>query len=146
MGKIKIFKTQVLAKNLKENTLEREVCFSMCYNQSGRLTSSLPKCSNLQPGLSTSVLNAADIRPNDIHGLPFCGGDVRFALRWWVFSSEVLKLNWFCFWFCFEVSFIYLQKKQQTHLAKNELVVKSVWRSNCSSMSNVRSGALKKCD
>ena len=40
--------------------------------------------------------------PNDIHGLPVGGCDVRnssnfFALRWRVFSSEVAKLKWFCF-------------------------------------------------
>ena len=48
------------------------------------------------------VLNAADARPNDIHGLPVGGRDVRtssnsFALRWQVFSSEVEKLKWFSF-------------------------------------------------
>ena len=51
-------------------------------------------------GPSTSVLNAAD--PNDIHGPPVGGRDVRnnsnsFALRRRVFSSEVEKLKWFCF-------------------------------------------------
>ena len=56
----------------------------------------------LQPGPSTSVLNAADAHPNDIHGLPVGGGEVRnssnsFTLRWRVFSSEVAKLKWFYF-------------------------------------------------
>ena len=46
--------------------------------------------------------NASDACPNDIHGLPVGGCDVRnssnsFALRWRVFSSEVAKLKWFCF-------------------------------------------------
>ena len=48
----------------------------------------------LQPGQSKSVLDAADARPNDIHGLPVGGRDVRsnsnsFALWLCVFSSEV---------------------------------------------------------
>ena len=56
----------------------------------------------LQLGPSTSVPNAADARPNDFHGLPVGGGDVRnssnsFALRWRAFSSEVEKLKWFCY-------------------------------------------------
>ena len=55
----------------------------------------------LQPGPSTSVLDA-DARPNDIHGLPVGGCDVRsnlnsFTLRWWIFGSEVEQLKWFCF-------------------------------------------------
>ena len=46
--------------------------------------------------------NASDACPNDIHGLPVGGCDVRnssnsFALRWRVFSSEVAKLKLFCF-------------------------------------------------
>ena len=53
-------------------------------------------------GPSTSVLDPADARPNDFHGLPVGGRNVRnssntFALRWWVFSSEVEKLKWLCF-------------------------------------------------
>ena len=56
----------------------------------------------LQPGMSMSILNAADARPNDIHRLPASGCDVgnssnSFTLRWRVFSSEVEKLKWFCF-------------------------------------------------
>ena len=47
-------------------------------------------------------LNASDACPNDIHGHPVSGCDVRnssnsFTLRWRVFSSEVAKLKWFCF-------------------------------------------------
>ena len=87
---------------LASSMLERKVCFSMCYNQSGRLTLSLPNVVILQPGTSTNVLNAADARPNDIHRLPVGGRDVRnssnsFALRWRVYSSEVAKLKCFCF-------------------------------------------------
>ena len=49
-----------------------------------------------------SILNAADAHPIDIHGFPVGGRDVRnssnsFTLWWWVFSSEVEKLKWFCF-------------------------------------------------
>ena len=51
----------------------------------------------LQPGTSTSDLNAADARPNDIQGLPVGSCDVKnssnsFALRWLVLSSGVEKL------------------------------------------------------
>ena len=56
----------------------------------------------LQLGPSTSILNAADARPNDIHGLTVGGRDVRnssnsLTLRWRVFSSDVEKLKWFSF-------------------------------------------------
>ena len=56
----------------------------------------------LQPGPSTSILNTANACPNNIHGLPVGGRDVRnssycFALRWWIFSSEVEALKQFCF-------------------------------------------------
>ena len=51
---------------------------------------------------SVLFLKAADARPNVIHGLPVGGHDVGnntnfFALRWWVFSSEVEKMKWLCF-------------------------------------------------
>ena len=66
-----------------------------------------------------SVLNAADAHPNDIHGLPVGGGDVRnssnsFALRWRVFSSEVAKLKWLCFDHALKLALaIYLKKKKK---------------------------------
>ena len=46
----------------------------------------------LQPGPSMSVLDSADARPNDIHGLLVGGRDVRntsnsFALRWCFFFA-----------------------------------------------------------
>ena len=53
----------------------------------------------LQPGQSTSVLDVADTRRNDVHGLPVGvrNSSNSFALRWWVFSFEVENLKWFCF-------------------------------------------------
>ena len=70
----------------------------------------------IQPGQSTSVLNAADIRPNDIHGLPVAGGDVKnssnyFSLQWRVFSSEVEKLKWFCFDLALKLALYTLENK-----------------------------------
>ena len=49
-----------------------------------------------------SILNAADAFPNNSHGLPVGGSEVRnssnsFALLWRVFNSEVEKLKKFCF-------------------------------------------------
>ena len=57
-----------------------------------------------------SVLDTADARPNDIHGLRVGGRDVRnssnsFALWWWVFSSEVEKLKWLCFDLALKLAF-----------------------------------------
>ena len=56
----------------------------------------------LQPGPSTCVTDAADARPNDIHKLPVGVRDVKsssncFALKWWVFSSDLEKFKWLCF-------------------------------------------------
>ena len=60
------------------------------------LTPSLPKSCNF------TTSECSDACPNDIHGLPVSGCDIRnssnsFTLRWWVFSSEVEKFKCFCF-------------------------------------------------
>ena len=60
--------------------------------------------------------NASDACPNDIHGLPVGGCDVRnssnyFALRWRVFSSEVAKLKWFCFDLALKLALYTCKKK-----------------------------------
>ena len=57
---------------------------------------------NVIPGTSTSILNAFNAHPNDIHELPVGSGDIgnrsnSFDLRWRVFSSEMEKLKWFYF-------------------------------------------------
>ena len=72
----------------------------------------------LHPGTSMSVSKASDACPNDVHGLPVGGCDVRnssnsFALRWWVFSSEVAKLKWFCFDLALKLAlYTYIKKKK----------------------------------
>ena len=63
-------------------------------------------------------LNASDACPNNIHGLPVSGGDVRnssisFTLRWQVFSSEVEKLKWFCFDLALQLAVYTLKKKKK---------------------------------
>ena len=73
----------------------------------------------LQPG--TSI--ASDTCPNDIHGLPYGGCDVRnssksFALWWWVFCSEVAKLKSLCFYH----ALLYILKKNNNHKSSNNRV------------------------
>ena len=86
----------------------------------------------LQPGTSMSVLNAADARPNDIHGLSVSGLEVRnssnsFALRWRIFSSEVEKLKWFCFDFASKLALYTLKSlkklKKRTKSSHNTVCV-----------------------
>ena len=62
-------------------------------------------------------LNTSDTFPNDIHGLPVGGCDVRnssnsFALLWRDCSSEVAKMKWFCFDHALKLA---LKKKKQSH-------------------------------
>ena len=65
-----------------------------------------------------AFLNASDACPNDIHGLPVGGCDVRnssnsFALWWRVFSSEVTKLKWFCFDLALKLALYTYKKKKK---------------------------------
>ena len=68
-------------------------------------------------------LNASDACPNDIHGFPVGGCDVRnssnsFALRWRVFSSEVAKLKWFCFDLALKLALSTSKKKKKKKAKK----------------------------
>ena len=65
-----------------------------------------------------SISNASDACPNDIHGLPVGGCDVRnssnsFALRWRVFSSEVEKMTLFCFDLALKLALYTYKKKKK---------------------------------
>ena len=65
-----------------------------------------------------SVSKCFDACPNDIHGLPVGGCDVRnssnsFASRWRVFSSEVAKLKWFCFDLALKLALYTYKKKKK---------------------------------
>ena len=70
-------------------------------------------------------LNASDACPNDIHGLPVGGCDVKnssnsFALRWRVFSSEVAKLKWFCSDLALKLALYTYKKKKKKKKAKKQ--------------------------
>ena len=83
------------------------------------------------------VLNASDARPNDIHGFPVGGRDVRnssnsFVFRWRVFSSEVEKLKWFCFDLALKLVLYNLKKKNKKKESSHNIAcvtykVKSRW-------------------
>ena len=71
--------------------------------------------------------NASDACPNDIHGLPVGGCDVRnssnsFVLRWRVFSSEVAKLKWFCFDLALKLALYTYKKKKKSKKSSHNTV------------------------
>ena len=69
--------------------------------------------------------NASDACPNDIHGLPVGGSDVRnssnsFALRWRVLSSEVARLKWFYFDVAWKLGLYTLKKNKKQKKTKKQ--------------------------
>ena len=100
---------------LASSMLERKVCFSMCYNQSRRLIPSLPKSCTRTVHEHSGRCLPTPVLTIFIHGLPVGCREVgnssnSFALGWWVVSSEVEKLKWFCFDLALKLA-LYTSKK-----------------------------------